>query len=145
MRKLYLALVVLPQVAVLLQFYFAAVGAFTQPPTDGSYDLHRMTGDIVIPALSILATLAAVAAKAPGRLIGMSILPLGLVAVQMLIVALGKALSDGDATTPAALLIFGLHALNGLAVLAVAGILTGRVRRFALAPRSASVQTEAVA
>ena len=77
---------------------------------------------MVIPLLSILATVAAAVARAPGRAIGLAIAPLGLVVVQVLIIAVGKALSDGDDTTPAALVIYGLHAINGLAIMAVAGM-----------------------
>jgi hypothetical protein len=77
---------------------------------------------MVIPLLSILATVAAAVARAPGRAIGLAIAPLGLVVLQVLIIAVGKAFSDGDDTTPVALVIYGLHAINGLAIMAVAGI-----------------------
>jgi hypothetical protein len=84
-----------------------------------------MTGTLIIPALSILATIAAAVARVPGRLIGLTILPLGLVVVQMLIIGVGTALSDGSTgdktTTPAALAVLGLHAINGLAIMAVSG------------------------
>src|SRR5262249_26833043 len=113
-------------------FYFAAVGAFTKPQTDSSYGLHSIDGMMVIPLLSILATIAAAVARAPGRLIGLSIAPLGLVVVQVLIIAAGKAFSDGDNTTPTAVVIYGLHAVNGLAILAVAGANLRASRLFAL-------------
>jgi hypothetical protein len=121
-RKVYFGLSVLLMVAVALQFYFAAVGAFAKPQTDSSYGLHSVNGMMVIPLLSILATIAAAISRAPGRLIGLAIAPLGLVILQVLIIAAGKAFTDGDTTTPAALVIYGLHAVNGLAIMAVAGI-----------------------
>ncbi len=54
-------------------------------------------------------------AKAPGRLIGLTILPLGLVVVQALIAVLANAFTDAaGASTPLGLTIAGLHALNGI-------------------------------
>ena len=77
-----------------LQFVFAAVGAFTKPAgADGSYRLHSMTGMAVIPALTLLTILFAVLAKAPGRLIGLAALPLGLVVLQALLAALANGLT----------------------------------------------------
>jgi len=63
--------------------------------------------------------------------------------VQVLIVVLGKAFDDGDTTSPAALAVLGLHAINGLAVMAVAGTVFARARALAFAPAaptSAGVQ-----
>jgi Family of unknown function (DUF6220) len=120
-RRVYFGLSVLLLVAVVLQFYFAGVGAFSKPQTDSSYGLHSLNGMMIIPLLSILATVAAAIARAPGRVIGLAIAPLGLVVVQVLIIVIGKALGDGDNSTPAALVIYGLHAINGLAIMAVAG------------------------
>ena len=121
MQKVYFGLTALLQLAVVLQFYFAAVGAFSKPQSDSSYGLHSLNGMMIIPLLSILATIAAAIARVPGRAIGLAIAPLGLVVVQVLIIVIGKAFSDGDDTTPAALVIYGLHAINGLAIMAVAG------------------------
>jgi hypothetical protein len=121
--------------AVVLQFYFAAVGAFDKPQTDSSYGLHSINGMMIIPLLSILATIAAALARAPGRLIGLAIATVGLVIVQVLIIAAGKAFTDGDNTTPTALVIYGLHAVNGLAIMAVSGTNLRRARLFALGER----------
>src|SRR5512138_3913738 len=121
--------------AVLAQFYFAAVGAFARPQNDSSFALHDITGSAVIPALSLLLTVVAAVVRAPGRLIGLSAAPLGLVVVQMLIVVAGRALNDsGDQTTPVGLAILGLHAVNGLAVGGVAGLILRRARQLATAP-----------
>ncbi|MGW5666725.1 DUF6220 domain-containing protein [Micromonospora sp. NPDC003776] len=134
MRKVYVGLSALLLLAVLAQFYFAAVGAFAKPQHDDSFALHDITGTMVIPLLSLLATVAAAVARAPGKLIGLSILPLGLVVVQILIVTLGRAVSGGeDTTTPAGLAILGLHAVNGLAIMAVAGLVFRRARLLAAA------------
>jgi hypothetical protein len=80
-RKVYFGLSAALLAAVGLQFYFAAVGAFAKPQTDSSYGLHSINGMMVIPLLSILATVAAAVARAPGRAIGLAIAPLGLVVV----------------------------------------------------------------
>jgi hypothetical protein len=135
MRKVYVGLSALLLFAVLIQFYFAAVGAFTKPQQDGSFALHDATGMMIIPLLSLLATIAAAMARAPGKVIGLTILPLGLVVVQVLIVTLGRAFNDGtgDNTTPVGVAILGLHALNGLAIMAVAGLVLRRARLLAAA------------
>jgi hypothetical protein len=138
MRKVYVGLSALLLLAVLIQFYFAAVGAFAKPQHDDSFALHDVTGMMIIPLLSLLATIAAAAARAPGKVIGLTILPLGLVVVQVLIVTLGRAFSDGtgENTTPAGLAILGLHAVNGLAIMAVAGLVLRRARLLAAAARA---------
>ncbi|MCW3819147.1 DUF6220 domain-containing protein [Micromonospora sp. DR5-3] len=115
MRKALVIVTTVLLVAFVLQFVFAAVGAFTRPAGDGAYALHSVTGMAVIPALTLLTTLFAVLAKAPGRLIGLAILPLGLVVVQGLIAMLANASTDAaGASTPFGLTIAGLHALNGI-------------------------------
>lgn len=130
MRRLYLALSGLLLVAVAAQFYFAAVGAFDKPQDDSSFALHSLTGVMIIPVLSILATVAAALARAPGRLIALTILPFGLVVVQVLIIVLGNAIGGAteDRTTGVSLTILGLHALNGLAIMGVSGQILRRAR-----------------
>jgi len=93
-RKAFVAMSSLLLVAFVLQFVFAAVGAFTKPAGDGAYALHSITGMAVIPALTLLTTLFAALAKAPGRLVGLAILPLVLVVVQAMIAALANGLTD---------------------------------------------------
>lgn len=139
MRKVYLGLCALLLAAMVAQFYFAAVGAFARPQRDDSFALHDATGMMIIPVLSLLAIIAAALARAPGRQIGLTAAPLGLVVVQVLIVVLGRALGDGDQTTPAGLAILGLHAINGMATIGVSAVLFRRARAFAAAPRPAPV------
>lgn len=130
MRRIYVAVSGLLLLGVVAQFYFAAVGAFANPRDDSSFALHSLTGMMIIPGLSVLATVVAALARAPGRLIGLTILPFGLVVVQMLIIVLGNAIGGAteDRTTPTALAILGLHALNGLAIMGVAGLILRRAR-----------------
>jgi Family of unknown function (DUF6220) len=115
MRKAFVIVSALLLASFVLQFVFAAVGAFTKPAGDGAYTLHSVNGMAVIPALTLLTTLFAALAKAPGRLVGLAILPLGLVVVQALIAVLANAFTDAaGASTPLGLTIAGLHALNGI-------------------------------
>lgn len=140
MRMVYVVLARLLGVAVFAQFFFAAVGAFDRPPEDGSFALHSVNGMVVIPLLSIVATVVAVLAKAPGRLVGMTALPLGLVLVQVLIIVLGNAVTGGaeSDTSPVSLAIFGLHAVNGLLTLGVAEHIGRQASALAKAPREAA-------
>jgi hypothetical protein len=115
MCKAFVIVSTLSLASFVLQFVFAAVGAFTKPAGDGAYTLHSVNGIVVIPALTLLTTLFAALAKAPGRLVGLAILPLGLVVVQALIAVLANAFTDAaGASTPLGLTIAGLHALNGI-------------------------------
>jgi hypothetical protein len=127
MRKALVIVSILLLVAFALQFVFAAVGAFTKPAGDGAYALHSVNGSAVIPALTLLTILFAVLAKAPGRLIGLAVLPLGLVVVQALLAMFANAATDAaGASTPFGLTIAGLHAVNGIvAVHVVVGVLRG--------------------
>jgi len=130
MRKVFVAVSFLLLASLVLQMYFAAVGAFTKPAGDDAFALHSINGMAVIPVLSLLATLFAALSRAPGKLIGMSILPLGLVIVQVLIVVISKAFDDAAGnSSPVGLAIAGLHALNGMAAMGVAaGVLSGARR-----------------
>jgi hypothetical protein len=131
MRRIYVAIAGLLLASGVLQFYFAAVGAFAKPQTEDSYSLHLTNGRMVLPLLALLAIGAAASARAPGRLIGMTSLPLALIIVQTLIILLGNAIGGAteQRTTGTALAILGLHALNGLLIVGA----TGRVLRQAAA------------
>jgi hypothetical protein len=132
MRKAFVIVSTLLLASFVLQFVFAAVGAFTKPADDGAYTLHSVNGMAVIPALTLLTTLFAALAKAPGRLIGLAILPLGLVVVQALIAVLANAFTDAaGASTPLGLTIAGLHALNGIVAVHVVVSVQRAARRLA--------------
>ncbi|MBM0276690.1 DUF6220 domain-containing protein [Micromonospora tarensis] len=130
MRKAFLVSSALLLAAFVLQFIFAAVGGFTKPAGDGAYALHSVNGMAVIPALTLLTALSAALARAPGRLVALAILPIGLVVVQALIAMLANSFTDATgASTPLGLTVGGLHALNGIiAVHVVVGVLRGAKR-----------------
>ncbi|WP_034213945.1 DUF6220 domain-containing protein [Actinoplanes subtropicus] len=114
--------------AFALQFVFAAVGAFTKPAGgDHSYRLHSITGTAVIPLLTLLTILFAALAKAPGKLIGLTAVPLALVVLQALLAGIATGLTDASGqTTTAGLIVGGLHAVNGIvAVHVVVAVMRG--------------------
>jgi Family of unknown function (DUF6220) len=117
MRKAFAGLATLLLLVVVAQFFFAATGASSTAPCDESYRPHHALGYVIFVVAVAMAIVAALA-RMPARLIGMSALVAGLTAVQVLIAELAKGL--GDTTGP---LVFGLHAVNGLAILAVAWII----------------------
>ncbi|WP_433132994.1 DUF6220 domain-containing protein [Micromonospora sp. CA-240977] len=125
MRKAFVIISALLLVAFVLQFVFAAVGGFTRPAADGAYALHSVNGMAVIPVLTLLTALFAALAKAPGRLVALALLPIGLVVLQALIAMLATASTDAaGVSTPLGLTIGGLHAVNGIiAVHVVVGVL----------------------
>lgn len=115
MRKAFVLASILLLVAFALQFVFAAVGGFTKPTGDDAYALHSVNGMVIIPALTLLTALLAAVAKAPGRLIALAILPIGLVILQALIAMLANAATDASGvSTQIGPIIGGVHALNGI-------------------------------
>ncbi|MFE9957341.1 DUF6220 domain-containing protein [Micromonospora sp. NPDC005299] len=136
MRKAFVITSFLLLAAFALQFVFAAVGAFTKPAGEGAYTLHSVTGMAVIPVLTLLTILFAALAKAPGRLVGLTVLPLGLVVLQALIAGLANGITDAaGVSTPFGLTIAGLHAVNGIvAVHVVVGVVRAARRLARPAP-----------
>ncbi|GIH50709.1 hypothetical protein SAMN05421833_128110 [Microbispora rosea] len=133
MRKVFFGFAVVQLVAVLAQFYLATFGAFETPQPapgdpDAAINYHVTNGSLVIPLVSLLTTTAALAARAGGKLAGLSILPLVLAAVQLFVIfPLAELAGATDtATTTAGLAVMGFHALDGVAILAVAVVVVRR-------------------
>ncbi|WP_433318528.1 DUF6220 domain-containing protein [Micromonospora sp. CA-269861] len=141
MRKAFVVISLLLLVVFALQFVLAAVGGFTRPTGDDAYALHSVNGMVVIPILTVVTALFAALAKAPGRLIALAILPIGLVVLQPLIAMLAEASTDASGvSTPLGLTIGGLHALNGIiAVHVVVGVHRAARKLAGLAPTDARV------
>ncbi|WP_144122482.1 DUF6220 domain-containing protein [Catellatospora sichuanensis] len=117
MRKAFAALAVLLMLVVMAEFFFAASGAFGIATDDAAYRPHHALGYVTF-LLPVLMVIVAVPARIPGRLIGSTALVAGLTAGQVVIAKVAGAIGDtGDGTVGG--LVFGLHALNGLALLAV--------------------------
>lgn len=126
MRRVFALLATLQVLVVVAQFFLAASGAFDTAPKDESFQPHRGLGYGIV-LFAILLTIVAALARMPGRLIGMTALVAGLTVVQVVIAVLARAFNDtGDTSTTAGQLVFGLHAINGLIILAVAGTVARR-------------------
>ena len=131
MRRVFALLATLLMLALVVQFFLAASGAFDPAPNDESFQPHRALGYAIF-LFAVLLTILAAVARMPGRLIGMTALVAGLTVVQVLIAVLARAFNDtGDNSTTAGQLVFGLHAINGLVVLALAGTVLRRARAVA--------------
>ena len=118
MRRVFAVLATLLVLAVVAQFFLAASGAFDTAPNDESFQPHRALGYVIV-LFAVLLTIVAALARMPGRLIGMTGLVAGLAVVQGVIRAVAGAFNDtGDTSTTAGQLVFGLHAVNGLVILA---------------------------
>ncbi len=122
MRRSFAGLATLQMLAVVAQFFLAASGAFDTAPNDESFQTHRTLGAGIV-LLAVLVTIVAAITRMPGRLIGMSGLVAGLAVVQVVIRAIATAFDGTGGSTTAGELVFGLHAVNGLAILAVAGMI----------------------
>jgi cytochrome b561 len=127
MRKTFTGVTALLMLAVVVQFFLAASGAFDDAPADESFGPHRGVGFLIL-LLALLATLAAAAAKLPGRVVGMTAAVLGLAVLQPVIAGVASALDDtGDGSGPAAV-VFGLHGVNGLVIMTLVGSLLQKSR-----------------
>jgi hypothetical protein len=127
-RKVFAGLAVLLVLAVVAQFYLAASGAFDTAPKDESFQPHRSLGYGIL-LFAVLMTIVAALARVPGRLIGLTGLIAGLAFAQGLIRIIADAFGDtGDTSTTAGQFVFGLHAVNGLVIMAVAGIVAREAR-----------------
>lgn len=128
MRKVFAGLATLLMLVVVAQFYLAASGAFSTAPNDESFQPHRVLGYVIF-LLAVVTTIVAALARMPRRLVGMAGLVVGLTVVQVVIAVLARAFNDtGDTSTTAGQLIFGLHAVNGLFIMAVVGMIVRQAR-----------------
>ncbi len=138
MRKVFAGLAIALALTVVAQFYLAASGAFDPAPADESFGSHRALGYGIV-LFAILLTIVAPLARMPGRLIGMTALVAGLGVAQVLIRVLADAVDDsGGTSTDAGQLVFGLHAIKGLIMLALAASVAWRGSALARRPVSAS-------
>lgn len=135
MRKVFVALATVLLLSVVVQFVLAGSGAFDTEPKDESFEPHRALGYLIL-LFAVLLTLVAALFRMPGRLIGMSGLVAGLTLLQPVIAAIANAFSDtGDNSSTAGELVFGLHAVNGLAIVGVIGMIIRQAREL---PQAAS-------
>ncbi|MER5206598.1 DUF6220 domain-containing protein [Streptomyces sp. NPDC002825] len=136
MRKAIAVLAAALMLAIVVQFFLAGSGAFDTAPHDEAFRPHRALGYLIV-LLALVTTVTTALARVPGRLIGMAGLLAGLGVAQPLIAALAKAFGDTGDTTTAGRLVFGLHAVNALIMMGVAG----RILRQAREPSYSSAST----
>jgi len=128
LRRVFALLATLLVLVVVAQFYLAASAAFDTAPNDESFQAHRALGYVIV-LFAILLTIVAALARVPGRLIGLTALVVGLAALQGVIRTVAAAFNDaGDTSTTAGKLIFGLHAVNALGIMAASGTVARRSR-----------------
>ncbi|WP_431893466.1 DUF6220 domain-containing protein [Nonomuraea sp. bgisy101] len=126
MRKVLVVFTVIQLALVVLQFYLATYGAFETPrpsnPEAAAIGWHVMNGFILIPAVSLITTIIAAIARAPGKLIGTCAAPIVLVAVQMFVLFPLAELAGAtqEKTSPASLYVLGFHAIVGVLLLGAA-------------------------
>lgn len=120
MRKTFSALAALLMLVVLAEFYFAASGAFGAATDDTAYRPHHLLGYVIFLLPLLMAAVAALG-RMPGRLIATTTLVAGLTGVQVVIAKVARAFGDaGDGAIGG--LVFGLHAIGGLALVAVVAV-----------------------
>ena len=117
MRQAFMVLAGVLMVAVVAQFFFAATGAFDTAPNDESFQIHRALGYGIL-LFAILTTIVAAVARMPRHLVAQTGLVAGLVVVQTLIRAIAGAFGDTGDSSMIGQLVFGLHAVNALAIMA---------------------------
>jgi Family of unknown function (DUF6220) len=127
MRKAFAGLASLLMLAAVAQFFLAASGAFDTAPNDESFQPHRALGYGIV-LLAVLLTAFAALVRVPGRIIGLSGLVAGLALLQPMIAAIANALGDSGDTSNAGQLVFGLHGINGLIIIAVVGTIVRGAR-----------------
>lgn len=130
MRRFFTALAAVQLAAVVTQFFLAATGAFSTAPNDEAFQPHRALGGGIL-VIALLVTITAAVARMPGRVIAMSGLAAGLAILQSVIKTIATAIGGTGGGV-----VFGLHALGGLAIIAVTGAIIRRARRPEPAPQA---------
>jgi hypothetical protein len=125
MKKVVFGLAALLLLAVVVQFYLAATGAFDSAPTEEGFSAHRALGNGIL-GLAVVTTIVAAIGRMPGKLIGRAGLIAALVLVQRGIREIAKGIGEDTTAGP---MVFGLHAVNGLAILGLAVMLVWQTRQ----------------
>lgn len=108
MRKVFTGLALLLVLIVAAEFFFAAMGGL-----DASYRPHHVLGYVIFSMPIVMAVVAGLA-KLPKRFLGMLLGIVALTGFQVLIAKVAWAI--GGTAGP---VVFGLHALGGMAIIAL--------------------------
>lgn len=128
MKKVFTVLAGLLFLAVIVQFFLAATGAFYDAPIAEAFQPHRMLGYAIF-VLAIVVTVFGAIARIPGRIVGITGLVVGLVLLQVVIAETAEAIGA------AGHIVFGLHALNALAIMGASETVVQRSRKLAWKPK----------
>jgi asparagine N-glycosylation enzyme membrane subunit Stt3 len=135
MKRAFTGLAALLLLAVIAQFYLAASGAYDTAPVEESFQPHRTLGYVIL-VFALVLTIAAAIARMPRRLVGLAGLVTGLVIGQSVIREVARAVGDASSGGH---LVFGLHAINGLVIIGVIGMIVRQSRKITRKPvRTAS-------
>lgn len=132
LRKVFGVMTWLLTVVVAAQFFLAGRGAFT-----ASFDAHRVLG-ILIVVLALVTLIVGALSRAPRRALGTLSVVLGLLVLQPVLAGIGHGVGETSVETGG--LFFGLHAVNGVVVMA---LLARSLRRSRPAPAAASTAVPA--
>ncbi|MEU7711616.1 DUF6220 domain-containing protein [Micromonospora chalcea] len=127
MRKVFAGLAAFLLLVLVVQFFLAASGAFSNEANEEAFRPHRILGLGSI-LVAVVLTVAAAVMRMPGRIIGLSGLVAGLGILQALIAVIAKAFGDSAGDSAVGRYVFGLHAVNGLVMVAVARVILRSVR-----------------
>ncbi|MBB4931159.1 hypothetical protein F4561_001979 [Lipingzhangella halophila] len=122
MRKVFAGLAIIMMLVVVVQFFLAASGAFDTAPNDESFQAHRALGYGIVLFAVVLAVIAALA-RVSGRLVALPGLVAVLAVVQAVIGVVANMSAGAGGSAMVGQLIFGMHAVNGLAIIAVVGLI----------------------
>lgn len=121
MRRVLTAMAVLLTGVVVTQFFLAGAGSVDR--SGDFYDLHRIGGSVAGP-LALFTTVLAALVKAPRRTIVLAALATLLSSLQFVIAGISDEF-EGDR---GGALVFGLHAIDGMILMAVAVMLVRSTR-----------------
>ncbi|WP_280243330.1 DUF6220 domain-containing protein [Nocardia abscessus] len=127
MKRAFTGLAALLLLAVIAQFYLAASGAYDTAPVEESFQPHRTLGYVILVCALVL-TIAAAIARMPRRVVGLAGLVTGLVIGQSVIREVARSVGDGASGGN---LVFGVHAINGLVIVGVIGMIVRQSRKIA--------------
>ncbi|WP_280303208.1 DUF6220 domain-containing protein [Nocardia abscessus] len=127
MKRAFTGLAALLLLAVIAQFYLAASGAYDTAPVEESFQSHRTLGYVIL-VFALVLTIAAAIARMPRRLVGLAGLVTGLVIGQSVIREVARSIGDGASGGN---LVFGVHAINGLVIVGVIGMIVRQSRKIA--------------
>ena len=133
MRKAFAITSLLFTLSCVLQFYFAAMGVFSDPE-DELFTIHGMNGAIFLRLLGLLMLIFAALAKAGRRTVWLSAIAFLLVLFQTVLfiltgVLFGTTPDSHEAPPIGATILLSLHGLNGVAILLLGLVVLHRAWR----------------